>query len=343
MKYYKTFSLVLWIICLIVWILSAFLLPYFVDDFPHSESLGNDLSWLVPWIGTIVFMIVLPVSTIALFILTILVDILKFRKWKNGFVHTGEYVGFRKHTVTVMIAAAGALLTFFLCVLIFWNGRTITVFQIFLLFMVPSLIAVIEIGNAIVLLKIRQRSVYGKSADKYVNVPQTPPVQPTRKFGPFDTYKTPKGGYIIKGDAFDRYLSECSASNGFDYVVIRDDPVTETVPARFIEGIRIGETEMANPNSFWSMHKNGGTEESFKAIASHIPEVSYHLNNGKPLSEIIGDKRLGECASIFFSPSNIPNVIKCNGYYVFESNGRHRILAARELGFDIPVHIVGIK
>ena len=34
-------------------------------------------------------------------------------------------------------------------------------------------------------------------------------------------------------------------------------------------------------------------------------------------------------------------VIEWDGYYEFSSNGRHRILAARALGHDIPVKVIG--
>lgn len=113
----------------------------------------------------------------------------------------------------------------------------------------------------------------------------------------------------------------------------------DTVFAGSIEGIEIGSSE----NSFWSQHENGGTADSFKEIASHIPQVKSQLDAGKSLTDIRSDPALEKCVGIYFDPSNIPRVVKGDGYYEFDSNGRHRILAARELGYDIPVKVIAVR
>ena len=100
---------------------------------------------------------------------------------------------------------------------------------------------------------------------------------------------------------------------------------------------------MADGSIFWSQHESGGTRESFVAIASNIPEVEKLLQAGLSLEEIRENPSLERCVNIYFDPSNIPRVIQSHGYYEFDSNGRHRILAAREVGYNIPVKIVGIR
>ena len=78
-------------------------------------------------------------------------------------------------------------------------------------------------------------------------------------------------------------------------------------------------------------------------IASHIPEVQAALDSGKSIEELLEDERLGTCTALYFDPSKMTEVMDCGDYYEFQSNGRHRVLAARELGYDIPVQIVGTR
>lgn len=67
------------------------------------------------------------------------------------------------------------------------------------------------------------------------------------------------------------------------------------------------------------------------------------LNNGRSLEDLKSDPVLGRCASIYFDSANIPRVERWDGYYTFDGDGRHRILAARELGYDIPVRVIGVR
>ena len=163
------------------------------------------------------------------------------------------------------------------------------------------------------------------------------------KFGSFDTGKYENGDTVVKGDNYEQYISEYYDSENSTYTSISDNPVIETISPSSIEGIHLGTTEANDPARFWGQHENGGTADSFKEIASHIPEVKAQLDSGRPLSDIQADPVLGRCADIYFEPSSIPRVVKNNGYYEFDSNGRHRILAARELGYDIPVKVIGIR
>lgn len=108
-----------------------------------------------------------------------------------------------------------------------------------------------------------------------------------------------------------------------------------------VEGIHISKTDVDNPANFWGMHASN--KGFFIDTASHIPEVQSALQEGRTIEELKSDPTLGTCASIYFDQKNIPRVEKGGGYYAFQGDGRHRILAARELGFDIPVRIVGIR
>ena len=151
------------------------------------------------------------------------------------------------------------------------------------------------------------------------------------------TGKLENGMTVLKGDHFEQFLSDyysetTFASNGNDLVI-------ETVSPSCIEGVHLGDTEASDPGRFGGMHNS--SKEFFTEAASHIPAVQAALDGGASLESLINDPELGTCASIYFDPKNMPRVEKFGDYYTFDTDGRHRIIAARELGYDIPVRIVG--
>lgn len=119
--------------------------------------------------------------------------------------------------------------------------------------------------------------------------------------------------------------------------------VVETVDLSLVDGICLSGHDIADPGVFWSQHRSDGTMDFFLEIAAHIPEVKERLDSGVPLSDLEADPVLGDCASIYFNPHSpsAPTLVKRNGFYEFQSNGRHRIIAARILGHSFPMRIVG--
>ncbi|MBQ3497964.1 MAG: hypothetical protein IJA87_02420 [Clostridia bacterium] len=160
----------------------------------------------------------------------------------------------------------------------------------------------------------------------------------------FESYDVDEHGFV-HGDNYEGYISDWDgySSENFESEMFGDNAQVSSISPSSIEGIRVSEYDMENPEVFWGQHKKGGTKESFVEIASHIPEVKEALTSGRSLIELENDERLGPCSSIYFDPSRIPQVIECDGYYEFQGNGRHRILAARELGYDIPVKVIGTR
>ena len=120
-----------------------------------------------------------------------------------------------------------------------------------------------------------------------------------------------------------------------------DTSVIKTISPSLIEGIHLNENEVNDHNIFWGRGDKNKTEKSFNLIAQKIPIVEKMLEAGIPLSEIIEDDIFGVTASIYFDPNNIPTVIKCGDFYEFVGNGRHRILAARNMGYNIKVKVIG--
>lgn len=113
-------------------------------------------------------------------------------------------------------------------------------------------------------------------------------------------------------------------------------------PAR-IEGILLDEHAVSDPASFWSQHKKNGTIETFLAIAEYIPDVETAFKRGRNLKSLLADPVLGTCAAIYFDTRqpDALSLVDCGDFYWFQSNGRHRVLAARMLGHRIPAKITG--
>ena len=158
----------------------------------------------------------------------------------------------------------------------------------------------------------------------------------------FDNYDYEKhingSDVFIKGDNYDSFRDDYYSA-GDSVFIPYEEHVERTISPSLIEGIHLGEREVKNPELFWSQHESHGTAESFREIASHIPEISSMLDRGTPIEEIQNNPELEACVNLYFV--NKPRVIEHDGYYEFDSNGRHRILAARDLGYDIPVEVIG--
>lgn len=178
----------------------------------------------------------------------------------------------------------------------------------------------------------------GKVFGKSVSVPVG------EKFGNFDIEKLKNGSNsFVRGCNYEQFIRDYYTSDRSTYESLDGKEIITTISPGAIEGISLGEVEAENPSIFWQQHKSGGTMASFVEIASHIPEVKNLLDQGFSLEDIKENPRLEACAALYFDKSNMPRVVESNGYYEFEGNGRHRILAAREAGYDIPVKIVGVR
>lgn len=118
-------------------------------------------------------------------------------------------------------------------------------------------------------------------------------------------------------------------------------PQVEMVSPTSIEGVNVGGSRaMNNPDTFWNHHSN--SKERYMEMASHIPVVSSRLQAGESLDQIRsgGSDSLKACATYYFGEKMV-EVSRANGYYSFNGDGRHRVVAARKLGYDIPVRVTG--
>lgn len=94
-------------------------------------------------------------------------------------------------------------------------------------------------------------------------------------------------------------------------------------------------------DQFWNHH--GNTKEDYMRIAEGIPDVQQVLDSGKSLDEIKQDPDLKDTAHVYFDPENMIKVEQqADGSYSFADDGRHRIAAAQELGYEIPVQVTNL-
>ena len=149
--------------------------------------------------------------------------------------------------------------------------------------------------------------------------------------------KTDVAAYNAFMDIYKNYTEDAAI------IPTNGDNQTEIINPLMIQGYALSRHEVEEPGKFWSMHDGGGTKGSFLQIAEKIPEVKSRLDAGESLSSLEADEELGACASLYFDPLEMPRVVKCHGYYEFQGNGRHRIIAAALMGYDIPVMVTGIR
>lgn len=154
-----------------------------------------------------------------------------------------------------------------------------------------------------------------------------------------------RGDWIFAGDHYGDYCKYRSRLNSYhtDKTGFENGGIVINVNIGSIEGIRnIAKEMLKNPNLFWGQG-SGMTLDDYMEIAKYIPEVRNALNNGVPLSTLIGDPTLGKCASMYFDTerSDFPTVYDCNGFYEFAGDSANSLVAAKIVGCDVPVKVVG--
>lgn len=118
----------------------------------------------------------------------------------------------------------------------------------------------------------------------------------------------------------------------------KDSPIIEKTDASNIHEVDLFGADR-NSDEFWNHH--GNNKDFYYDMASKIPEVQERLDSGESLDSIKQNPDLRACASGYFEESNLPRVSKYKDTYISEGDGRHRILAAQDLGMDIKVRVNG--
>lgn len=140
--------------------------------------------------------------------------------------------------------------------------------------------------------------------------------------------------YFSRGDHFEEYRSFWE-SGDFSYTQIRN-PEIVYVRARDIEGVYIWDTERENPQGFWTQHgRQGWSRENIVRRASRIQDVRQNLEQGITMEEMAQNPYLDEAIGSYFRDP--VRVASLGSFYVFQEDGRHRVLAAQTLDTYIPV------
>lgn len=108
-----------------------------------------------------------------------------------------------------------------------------------------------------------------------------------------------------------------------------------TISANDIQGVD------SSGEHFWDHH--GSNKEDFTEIASKLPDVQEQLDNGATIEEIRENPDLKPTVDAYYDPDNMVVVEKTEDGFRFQDNGRHRVAAARELGYDVPVKVVEVE
>lgn len=154
-----------------------------------------------------------------------------------------------------------------------------------------------------------------------------------------------KSAWLVEGRGHERYLEFWTHYGEYEAISYdrKDRPVTELDPA-CIHGIVLDRYALDHPEAFWRQHRPGGTLGSFLEIAGKIPDVRSKLAAGYGLRELVKDPELGTCAAIYFGmerPDALSVMDLGDNCYWFQSDGRHRALAARMLNYKIPAVVLG--
>lgn len=144
--------------------------------------------------------------------------------------------------------------------------------------------------------------------------------------------------YFSRGNHYEEYRDYWENGN---YTFSRNEnPELVYVRARDIEGVYLSDRELGNPEGFWTRNgREGWSRENILRRASHIQDVRQNTESGMSLDELSQTPVLDDTIRSYYN--NPVQVAQVGSYYVFQSDGRHRTLAAQSLDTYIPVLVTG--
>lgn len=205
---------------------------------------------------------------------------------------------------------------------------------------------------------VQYMSEHNYGREDYETYSQDPEWRALQKSA-YPDFELPELSEEIASDNMTKYMSENNYGME-DYDTYSKDPQWQQMyrdlyheEPEVSEGEKKLETpdkdyEMMDPNeiqnvdsedeNFWNHH--GNQKEDYIALASKLPEVQARVEAGESLEDIMKDEKLKECAYAYYE--RMVTVEKTEQGCEFQSDGRHRIEAAKELGYKIPVKIVDL-
>lgn len=142
--------------------------------------------------------------------------------------------------------------------------------------------------------------------------------------------------YFSRGEHFEEYR-EFWEKGDYSYTRYENSEIVY-VRARDIEGVYIWDIERENPQGFWTRNGiRGWSRENIMRRASHIEDVRQSIDAGFNIEDLEDNPELNETIGSYYREP--VQVASLGSFYVFQSDGRHRILAAQTLDTYIPVLI----
>ena len=113
-----------------------------------------------------------------------------------------------------------------------------------------------------------------------------------------------------------------------------------TLEQGILKEVYLSDRELGNPEGFWTRNgREGWSRENILRRASHIQDVRQNTESGMSLDELSQNPVLDDTIRSYYN--NPVQVAQVGSYYVFQSDGRHRTLAAQSLDTYIPVLVTG--
>lgn len=144
--------------------------------------------------------------------------------------------------------------------------------------------------------------------------------------------------YFSCGNHYEQYRDYWENGN---YTFSRNEtPELIYVRARDIEGVYLSDRELNNPEGFWTRNgREGWSRENILRRASHLQDVRQNIDAGISLDEMAQNSTLDDTIRSYYN--NPVQVAQVGSFFVFQSDGRHRTLAAQSLDAYIPVLVTG--
>lgn len=142
----------------------------------------------------------------------------------------------------------------------------------------------------------------------------------------------------VNTDQYAEYLQKSSRGElVYNSIDSNLQPIVNTSASNIHEIDLFGKDRQSD--SFWNHHSR--TKEDYYELASHIPKVEERLNAGESLESLCNDPHIGNCARLYYDPNQMPKVEQYRDTFISQGDNRHRILAAQDQGYNIPVRVMG--
>jgi len=120
--------------------------------------------------------------------------------------------------------------------------------------------------------------------------------------------------------------------------------VSEVDSREYVDSKSINPSRNLDDPHFYGGGKS--SQEEYAAIAEHIPEVRDRLAAGESIESLCADEKIGDCANAYFNEERGSKgmlTVRENddGSYQLIDDGNHRLKAAQDLGYEVPVKYEG--